>query len=211
VGAGDFGILAAIIGLAAYVVVTQLGRAWLFLKPLSLRLEPETPADQTKIPDSLSALARELGEQGFVLLGAHSEKAWRRPEVLAYDFVHSGDGTYASLWLSPTGERQLMFLTWTAQDAFLLTADHRRPVREHPGRYQSSYLENTNPARLFKAHSRRLEGQTGRGPPTLEGRMDAARAWLEGPGREEIRQQHFSGLLWTVSAVGLLAALAFRR
>jgi hypothetical protein len=211
VAPSDLGIFGFVLVASAAVLWLNLGRALLWVRPKLLTLEADAPADQVKVPDELTALARELSEQGFVFLGTHQERSPARPVRTCWDFAAESSGTFATLDVSRAGERQLVFFTRTADDAFVLTANHRRPVRADAGRYEASYLENVNVARLFKAHQRVVGERKGEGPMTLEGRVDAAQAWLAGPGRVEIRQQHLSGLLWTLSTVGMVAGAVFGR
>jgi hypothetical protein len=210
VGSADLVLFVVVLAGSAAVAWLNVGRSLLFLRPESLAIEPEAPADQAKVPDELSGLARELGEQGFTFLGSHTERAWQRKTQTFYDFAHLLEGTFATIWMAASGERELELWTWSEAGG-LITANHRRPVREEPGRYQSSYLEKANVARLVKAHSRRAEGRKGQGPFTLEGRVEVGRAWLAGPGRTEIRQQHLSGLLWTLGTLVMVAAAVYGR
>jgi len=152
----------------------------------------------------------ELLALGFVPLGTHLERAPLGAQTLAFDFGHPKQLVFATL--TATDEQPRLYLLSRANDGFVLTADYRRPARELKGRYLSGSLEGVSAERLYKAHLRRLaELGNATGECTLEGRLAVARAWLEGPGTAETRQQNLLGLLWTVGTVGMVAAAILGR
>ena len=201
-------LLLVIAAVAAAAVVWRftLWRAVLVFAPSSVRIEPEDPPGQAKLPPPLPKLAAELQALGFLPLGTHSERPPLGPQTLCFDFVHPGDRTFVTAWLTGDDMPRFYFLTMLAGDGFIITANHRRAARAIDGHYLSGGLENVSPDRLFKAHVRLLDGRAPSGDLTLEGRVAAARAWYAGPGRAEVRLQNFHGLLWSVGTLGMVAA-----
>ncbi|PZR18644.1 MAG: hypothetical protein DI536_01830 [Archangium gephyra] len=185
-------------------------RAVLCLKPDSARVELETPADVTRIPGELEDTWAELKTLGFVLLGAHSEKYPLKDEVLFIDGVHEKEPVVASLTVGPDEQDHLTL--WTQSErGWVVTANFKRPSREVPGAYLSGFIDGAGAERLFKVHVRRVpEVGAPRRLDTLEKRVDAARAWFGGSGKPELRQEHAVGLLWSVGALGMVAAALFR-
>ena len=47
------------------------------------------------------------------------------------------------------------------------------------------------------------------GEYTQQSRLEVAKAWASGPGRSEIRQQNFQGLMWTAAILVFLVAALF--
>lgn len=204
----DLARLALLVAGGALILRWNLWRALLFLRPASMRLEADAPADQAQPPQPLAKVEAELGALGFSRLGSHTEQAPLSRPQLNFDYAHPAERAFATLFASPRGEPRLYFLTPTAGGGFVITADHRRPAREEPGRYLSGGLEETSPERLFKAHLRRVASI---GEPALaltpEARLEAGRAWYAGAGRSEVRQQNALGLLWTVGTLGMVLTL----
>ncbi len=196
--------------LVVYMLRRNLWRFVLFVKPTALHLEADAPADQMNVPEHLGKRHAELLALGFVPLGTHLERAPLGGQLLSFDYGHPKELAYATL--TQSNEVPRLYLLSRAGDAFVLTADYRRPARELKGRYLSGSLEGVSAERLYKAHQRRLaELGTATGACTLDGRIDAGRAWLKGPGASETRQQNLLGLLWTVGTVGMVAAAIFGR
>jgi hypothetical protein len=201
----DIGRLALLCVVAALLLRMNLWRAILFLRPESMTLEPEAPGDQMKLPAALARTEHELVGLGFTALGSHLEKARLSKSRLNYDYVHEKEHVFATLFVSPRGESRLYFLTPTANDGFVITADHRRPAQDIPGRYLSGGMTETTAERLLNAHQRRVQSVGAPAmTPTLEARVEAARAWYRGPGQKEVRQQNALGLLWTVGSLGMV-------
>ncbi|MFT3841242.1 MAG: hypothetical protein QM723_29900 [Myxococcaceae bacterium] len=196
--------------LVVYMLRRNLWRFLLFVKPTALELEADAPADQMKLPAMLEKRQTDLLALGFVPLGTHLERAPLGGQLLSFDYGHPKELAFATLTASNDNPR--LYLFSRAGEAFVLTADYRRPAHEEKGRYLSGSLEGVSVERLFKAHQRRLaELGNATGTCTLEGRVDAGRAWLSGPGASETRQQNLLGLLWTVGTVGMVAAAIFGR
>lgn len=208
----DIAVVGGVLAVAFWMLKANLWRAVLCLSPASLALEGDAPADAMKLPRELEPLAGQLVALGFSPLGSHLEKPRFSRETECFDYVHAAEGAFATLSASRAGVSRLYLLTRTDSEGFVLTASYRRPARELPGRYFSGTLEGAPPERLLAAHRRRVAAM-GRpqGPFTLEGRLEAARAWFVGPGRSEIRQANVVGLLWTACAIGMVAAAIFGR
>jgi hypothetical protein len=198
-------VIAAVVA-AAVVLRFMLWRALLVLAPSSVRVEPEDPPGQAKVPPSLAKMVAELKALGFAALGTHSERPPLGPQMLCFDFARLEDGTFATAWITGEDTPRLYFLSMLASGGFVITANYRRLARAIDGQYLSGGLENVPPDRLFKAHVRLLEGHAPSGDFTLDGRVSAARAWYAGPGRAEVRLQNFPGLLWSVGTLGMVAA-----
>lgn len=185
-------------------------RAVLCLLPGSARVEVETPADVTVIPGELEDTWAELKKLGFTLLGAHSEKYPLKGEVLFVDGVHGKEPVVASLTIGP--DEQDLLTLWTQSDrGFVVTANYKRPSREVPGSYLSGSIDGAAVERLLKVHVRRIaEIGAAKRLDTLEKRVAAAREWFSNSGKPELRQEHAVGLLWSVGALGMVAAALFR-
>jgi hypothetical protein len=204
-----YAVLAALAGLALLRV--HLWRAVVFLRPQSVRVEADTPDPAVPVPGALEGAWGELRAAGFTPLGTHVEHARFAPPLVMYDAVHEARGVFASLLDGGDGRARLLLLSPT-EHGFALTANHRRPARELPGRYVSGGLEGTSVERLVNAHVRRLAALgPARGPWTLDARVDAARRWYRGEGKAELRQQHAVGLLWTLGALGMVGAALWGR
>jgi hypothetical protein len=197
-----------IAAVAAAVVVLRfmLWRALLVFAPSSVRVEPEDPPGQAKLPPKLAKLVADLEALGFTELGTHSECPPLGPQTLCFDFARAEDRTFATAWLAGDDTPRLFFLSVLASGGSVITANYRRPARVIDGQYLSGGLENVSPDRLFKAHVRLLDGRALSGDFTLDGRVTAARAWYAGAGRAEVRLQNFHGLLWSVGTLGMVAA-----
>jgi hypothetical protein len=195
-------------GLTLAVMLLRLNfwRAILFLFPARVRVEPDAPADQMKLPEELAPAAEQLQALGFLPLGSHEEKPPLRGATLSYDYAHPGERVFATLHLGSDGTPRLYFLTPLAPEGFVITAGYRRPALDIPGRYRSGGLEEASPERVFRAHLRRLEGLSPTGNFTWEGRVEAGRSWYRGLGQKEIRKQNLPGLLWTVAALAIVAS-----
>jgi hypothetical protein len=203
----EVGKLVLICAGALFLLRWNLWRAILFLRPQSTTVEADAPADQAKPPAPLEKAEAGLAALGFTRLGSHLERSPLSRTRLGFDYVHAGEHVFATTFLSPRGEPRLYFLTPTANGGFVLTADHRRPAHEVPGRYLSGGMDETSPERIFKAHQRRVAtvGEPAV-TPTLEARVEVGRAWYAGDGRREVRQQNALGLLWTLGSLGMVCA-----
>jgi hypothetical protein len=223
--------LAAGVLVAALVVLWFQGwRALLFLRPGSARVEVETPADVTTVPEELADTWGELQKLGFTLLGVHSEKTPLAPRRFFLDGVHATEPVNVSLpFLSdgpealvaarrvlggrdePESEGELFELVTQSDRGFVFTANYKRLAREVPGAYLSGGLDGASPERVLKAHLRRVpEVGTPKRLETLDSRVLAAREWYARSGKPELRQQHAVGLLWTLGALGMVCAALLR-
>lgn len=196
----------AFVGAGLLLRVT-LWRAILCLRPGSVVLLPESPAEATEIPAELSALARDLTQSEFRALGSHLERPVLHRGTVCFDFVHEPTLTFATLYLGRDDEPRLYLLTKTASGAMALSAGYRRPSRSVKDRYSSGVLEGASVERLMRVHQRVVSSLgVPSGQPTLAGRLEVAREWFEGPGKGEVRLQNLHGLLWTLGTLGMLVA-----
>lgn len=203
----DLGMWGAGLLLAAWVLQRNLWRAVLVVWPSSLRIEADAPAGHERLPSELRGLDQALKAMGFSSLGQHVERPYFTRELVSLDYAHAGERAYASLYLGRDGQARLYFLSRTDQGAFVLSANHRRPSTDLPGRYFSGSLEDVAADRIFNAHKKRTAAYGAPvGEPTQEARVELARAWYRGPGGPEVRQQNVLGLLWTVGTLGMVAA-----
>jgi hypothetical protein len=198
----------ALVGLAFAVTLLVLNfwRAVLYLFPARVRVEPDAPGDQMKLPAELEPAAEQLRALGFVPLGSHEEKPLLRRASFSYDYAHPAERVFATLHLGPHDTPRLYFLTPLAPEGFVVTAGYKRPSLDIPGRYRSGGLPGVPPERLFRAHLKRLEGLSPTGDFTWEGRVEAGRAWYRGLGQKEVRRQNLAGLLWTVAALAVVVS-----
>jgi hypothetical protein len=196
---------AAIFG--GIILRLNLWRALLFLRPSGVVVEQDSPADQMKLPESLHAAVAELRALGFEPLGSRYEKAALAPAFVSFDFACAREHAYATLYPSRFGGARLYFLTPVEGGGFVLTANFRRPSRKSGSGYLAGGLPNVPADRLLKAHQKRLEGLKPTDSYTPQARLDAARAWLDGPGRGEIRQQNLNGLV-SAGLAGVLFVMA---
>lgn len=202
----------AVAALAAALVLLKLQawRAVLCVAPQLVRVEADTPADVTEVPPELEDAWAELKKLGFVLLGAHTEKAPLAPVRWYLDGKHASEPVLASLSVG-RDEQDHLYLFTQSERGFVITANYKRPSLEVPGAYLAGGLEGVSPERLFKAHLRRVpEIGAVKRLDTLEDRVNAAREWFARSGKPELRQQHAVGLLWTLGALGMVAAALFR-
>ena len=149
------GLAVAIFVLALVGLRFQAWRAVLCLRSQSVRVDLETPADQTQVPAELEDALFELKKLGFRLLGAHSEKIPLAPERLFVDAVHEQEPVIASLTVGPDEQEHLVFVT-ESEKGFVVTANYKRPAREVPGHYLSGSIDGAAAERLFKVHLRRV-------------------------------------------------------
>jgi len=205
-------VLLLVVAVAAALLRWHLWRAVVFVAPRSVRVEADTPDDSVPVTGSLESTHEALLKLGFSLLGTHVEHPRLRRPTMCWDYVDAKRSAFATLYEGPEGRAQLDFLTPTEGGGFVLTANYRRPSREVKHRYLSGALEGASSDRLWAVHQRRIPEL---GAPaaewTLEGRVAAARAWLQGPGAVELRLQNAVGLLWTVGALGMVGAAMFGR
>lgn len=203
----------ATLALAAVIVWQNLWRAVLWVRPGSVRIEPDAPGDQMELPEALSPFAQSLEALGFARLGTHEEKAPLRRMTLSYNFVDARSHTFATLYEGISGQPQLYFLTRFAAAGpgprgFVLTANFKRPIRDLPG-YRAGGVPGADPERVWKLHQRRCEGLALQGETSLEARVAVAREWYSGAGRQDVRQQNAQGVFWTSGAVLVVLAMFF--
>ena len=184
----------------------NLSRALLFIAPGTLVVDSEDPPDRMQVPEQLAELARELERLGFSAIGSRREKPLFAEATTYYDYANPPQRVFATLFLSRSGRPHLYYLTATPGNGFVITAGYRRPSREIPGVYLAGALEGFPPERIYRAHLRRIEQIGSVGEYTRESRLEVAKAWASGPGRSEIRQQNFQGLMWTAAILVFLAA-----
>lgn len=198
---GGLLFVAAVLGGALWLLATHAWRALRFLAPAAVRVEPDAPAGQAPLPDALAPVGAALEALGFRPLGTHEEQSPLRRPVRAWDWALAAAPVYATL-REGTG---LELVTPLPGGGGVVTADRRRPVLDAPG-LRTGGLPHAAPERLLRAHLRRCEGLA---PPpldaSLDGRVDAARAWYRGPGRRDVRRQQLRGLLLCLAALLVLA------
>lgn len=181
-------------------------RAVLAVAPQTARVEVETPADNTSVPDALTETWAEFKQLGFVLLGTHSEKFWLRAPVLYVDAVHAQEPVVVSM-TAGTDEQDHSTLWTVSERGVVITSNFKRPAREVSGSYLSGSIDGASPERLFKVHLRRVpEIGPAQRLETIEKRVEAARAWFSKSGKPELRQQHALALLWSIGALGMVCA-----
>lgn len=195
--------------LAGVVLYRNFWRALLCVAPSTLSVESEDPPDRIQLPVELRSIAAELMALDFAPIGSRREKPKFAPATIAYDYANAKDRVFATLNVGRDGRPRLYFLTPVANGGFVITANYRRPAREVRGRYLAGSLDDFPPERVYKAHLRRIESLPASGEYTQEGRLEAAKAWVAGPGRGELRQQNLAALVWTAGTLGILAAAAF--
>lgn len=197
------------LGLAVGVLRFQLWRALAFVFPRKLEVEPDAPADQMAPPQSLQPRIDALVRCGFVPLGRHTERRPLGPLALTYDFAAPGEQTYAMLVCSPGGESGLTFLSPLAENGFVVTSDYRRPARSIPGRYEAGGVDGGEPARVYRAHRKRMERMVGtqQFEAALEGCVAAVVRCNALWGSAEVRQRHLFALLWTLGSLGMVVVV----
>jgi len=202
-------LVVGVVVFAAILLRMNLWRAVLFLKPGAVHVELDTPADQMKLPDALRPLAASLEALGFRALGSRYEKTPLAAPFISYDFAHPGERAFATVYLGRFASPRLYFLTPLLGDGFVITANFRRPARTVGTHYVAAGVPGLSPDRLLKAHQRRLEGRDALGAFDWEGRLTAAKSWVAGPGRAEIRWQNLNGLVSSVLSASLLSLATY--
>ncbi|MBX5484444.1 MAG: hypothetical protein IRZ16_21695 [Myxococcaceae bacterium] len=203
-------LFVAVLLVAAFILRLAFWRAVLFFRPKSLRIDAEDPPGKERVPKSLARLTKELEALGFVPLGSHSERPLFGPVTICFDYARAENKTFATIFESRWGAPRLYFMSLLAGGpGFVITANYRRPAKELPGRYISGWLEDIPADRVFRAHVRRIEGMALEGTFTQAARLEYARAFADGPGVSEARQEHVQGLLWTFGSLGMVAAAIF--
>lgn len=200
-------ILAAIFVWA--VLAPNLWRALLFIKPASIAVFADEPAEP--LPVELQPLANDLRALGFVPLGSHLERPPLGPTTRLFDFVHRDANTFATAYFARGGAPRLFFLTLLADGGCVLTSNYRRPMKPIPGRYLSAHYESWPLKRLLAAHLRMASGRPAQQATDMASRITAARRWFETFGAAEIRQVNLPGLLWTLGTLGMVAAALLSR
>ncbi len=205
----DLLVLLGALIFVAWGLRRNLSRAVLFIAPGTLLLDSEDPPDRMRVPAELAALAGELERLGFSPIGSRREKPLFAEATTYYDYANARQRVFATLFSSRSGQPRLYYLTTTPGNGFVITASYRRPPREVPGVYLAGALEGFPPERIYRAHLRRIEQSGSVGEYTQQSRLEVAKAWASGPGRSEIRQQNFQGLMWTAAILVFLAAALF--
>ncbi len=197
-----------LLAIAAVALWLTAWRALLFLAPGTVRVEVESPADATRVPDELADAVSALRKLGFTLLGAHSEKYPLRAPREFIDLVK--ENVVASLRVG-RDEGDEVTLWSHAQGRFVITSNFKRPSREVPGRYLSGAIDGASYERLLNVHLRRVPeiNATGRAE-NVEAHVETVRAWFRGAGKPELRQAHAVALLWSLGAVGMVGAAVFK-
>jgi hypothetical protein len=203
-------IITAVAAAAAWLFRKNYWRALLFLRPSSVEIEADAPADaKVRLPDALIPLADELTKLPVPFIGTHYESPRFAPPRLIFDYGSREAQTFVSLFVED-GEPRAELLTPLQGGGFVRTGNYRRTAIERAGRYFSGYMENVPLDRLLRAHQRQLASF---GVPAegwdLTARVQAAKAWYQGHGAREVRQQNAPGLLWTVGSLGMVAAAIF--
>ncbi len=179
-------------------------RAALLVAPYSVRVEVETPADATRVPDELADAVSELKRLGFALLGGHSERFLFRATRPYVDLKR--DDVVASLTVGRDEQDELTL--WTCcGEGFVVTSNFKRPAREVRGWYLGGGIDGAAPERLLNVHLRRVN-EVGQSTPRadLEAHVAAVRRWFVTQGKPELREQHALALLWSLGALGMVGA-----
>jgi len=205
----DWLVLLGALLFAVWGLRRNLSRAVLFIAPGTLLIDSEDPPDRMQVPAELATLARELERLGFSPIGSRREKPLFAGATTYYDYANAPQGVFATLFSSRSGQPHLYYLTATPGSGYVITASYRRPSREVPGVYLAGVLEGFPPERIYRAHLRRIEPLGSVGEYTQQSRLEVAKAWASGPGRSEIRQQNFQGLMWTAAILVFLVAAFF--
>jgi hypothetical protein len=196
-------VLAAVLGMSAWLLRRNLWRAVVYLSPRTVKVEEDAPADaKLKRPDALALPAAELEALGLKFIGTHLEEPRLKSPVLCFDFASPTAHTFASLFLDDDQQPRVELLTPLEKGGFVRTANYRRSAFEGPG-YFSGYLENIPLERILVAHQRRVAAL---GPPRegwdVAARVAAGKAWYSSYGAQrELRQLHQQGLVMTFGAV----------
>jgi hypothetical protein len=199
-------------GAVGVVLHFTLWRAWLFVKPQSMIIEPDEPAEKMNLPGVIEAIAEDLEKFGFKAIGTHYEKPRFTKETVSYDYANTEKKVFATIYEGRDGGARMYLLTPIkcpdGSTGFVVTANYRRPAREIGRCYYSGGLEDYATERVLKAHLRRVENEKLEpiGEFNAEGRITAARAWFAGFGRTEVRAQNLHGLLWSAGAVAMLVS-----
>ena len=205
----DWLVLLGALLFAVWGLRRNLPRAVLFIAPGTLLIDSEDPPDRMQVPAELATLARTLERLGFSPIGSRREKPLFAGATTYYDYANAPQGVFATLFSSRSGQPRLYYLTTTPGSGFVITASYRRPSSEVPGVYLAGALEGFPPERIYRAHLRRIEPLGSVGEYTQQSRLEVAKAWASGPGRSEIRQQNFQGLMWTAAILVFLVAAFF--
>jgi hypothetical protein len=198
-------VLWALAALAVWNLLrAHFWRAWLFVRPGSLRIAeagapPQTPAllEKTKMLEAL----------GFKPLGAHREAPRFGPRPVYLDFALENPLVFATL-AEHRGRVSLYFVSPCAGGP-VLTADHFRPIEKGEAA-RSAGMPGWAPHRLLRAHQERAARSPPTGPATLDARLSLARAWYAGLGVRELRRVHLSGVVWTLLTFGMVAGAVLR-
>ena len=205
--------IALISALAAFVLWRNLPGALLCVWPRMLRARGEDESWPEVDKDLLSRMEEELVPLGFERLGVHVERAPLRRGIVAYDFVHQGESTWATA-RAQGREVTLTLLTPFDRGAFVLTADYHVQSHDRPGLFLAGGMPGAQPEPLLAAHRRRVDRlkQAGRTPGSdlsLESLVRSANDWFASFGARAQRMQHINHLLMTVMALGLVGSIAW--
>ncbi len=228
-GSPIYDVLAFVVGVV--ILRLNLWRAWLVVRPESIRLLIEDPGELHQVPSVLEPTHEALLALGFVSIGSHLEHPRFGAATMMYDYANATEGVFATIFEGPSwGVRfargfayvprseaegpaaRLVLMSPIEGGGFVVSANARRPGANRPGRYLSGALVGVTPERLLKAHLRRVP-ELGRPKAEwhIEGRLVVARAWYSDVGKAELRQQHAVGLLWTLGALGMVGASFFSK
>ncbi|HEY3447813.1 MAG TPA: hypothetical protein VGK67_15765 [Myxococcales bacterium] len=207
----DSGRFALTFALAVFVLWRNLPGALLSVFPKLMRARGEDESWPEVDKDLFARMEEELQPLGFKRLGVHVERAPLKRSVVAYDFVHEGERTWATA-RSLGREITLTLLTPFDQGAFVLTADHRIQSHDLAGRCLAGGMPGAVPEQLVAAHRRRVDRlkEAGRSPLadlSLEARVRAEGEWFASFGGRELRTHHLNNLLMTLMALGLVATI----
>lgn len=209
-----------VVGPVAALSLALLGlHAWrlvLFLWPGSIRLSPIAPlaGDQGPLPPELVPWGTLLLRMGLRPLGVRAEVPRFGRPATCYEFVNDDGTAWATLYLGARRRPRLYFLSRVWEDrqpVLMLTATSHRPGARSTPAYRPGAFETFTPERLYAAHLRRLTGTRPRESHDGDGRVAAAREWYGGPGVPETRAQTLHGLLWSLFAVFMFAAVLWAR
>lgn len=209
----DSGRFALTVALAVFVLWRNLPGALLSVFPKLMRARGEDESWPEVDKDLFARMEEELQPLGFQRLGVHVERAPLKRSVVAYDFVHEAEKTWATA-RAQGREITLTLLTPLDQGAFVLTADHRVQGHDQPGRCLAGGMPGAQPEQLLAAHRRRVERlkESGRSPAadlSLEARVKAEGEWFASFGGRELRLRHLNNLLMTLMALGLVGAVVW--
>ena len=197
------------LALAAVILWRNLPVGLLCLSPGWMRFRRLEGDDQVDLSFA-ALLEEELVPLGFRRLGTHLERPPLGRGTVCYDFVHEGEGAFATAFGS-RGDVIFYLLTPLSQGGFVLTANHSRQGVERQG-YLSGGIPDAPPEQLLPVHRRRVErlkeqGLTPTADLSMEGRLAAAVAWSRGKGVRETRLKSANAFILCLMGVVILIAV----